>query len=88
MTIKLAITSDHGGYALKEYLKSNFKALPVEWVDLGPDSENSVDYPDFGKKLADLVELPPGMDQAMADPHLDRMSRIAGQGVGHLNRWP
>lgn len=55
MTIKLAITSDHGGYALKEYLKSNFKAVPVEWVDLGPDSDASVDYPDYGKKIADAI---------------------------------
>lgn len=55
MTIKLAIASDHAGFALKEYLKKNFTAQPVEWVDLGPDSTASVDYPDFGKKLADYV---------------------------------
>ena len=55
MTIKLAIASDHAGFALKEYLKKNFVAVPVEWVDLGPDSTASVDYPDFGKKLADAV---------------------------------
>jgi ribose 5-phosphate isomerase B len=55
MTIKLAIASDHAGFALKEYLKKNFTAVPVEWVDLGPDSTASVDYPDFGKKLADAV---------------------------------
>ncbi|MFA5591953.1 MAG: ribose 5-phosphate isomerase B [Micavibrio sp.] len=55
MTFRLGITSDHGGFALKEFLKKNFNAVPVEWVDFGTDSENSVDYPDFGKKLADAV---------------------------------
>ncbi|PZQ45100.1 MAG: ribose 5-phosphate isomerase B [Micavibrio aeruginosavorus] len=55
MTIKLAIASDHAGFTLKEYLKKNFSAVKVEWVDLGPDSTDSVDYPDFGKKLADAV---------------------------------
>lgn len=55
MTIKLAIASDHAGFALKEYLKKNFSAVPVEWLDLGADGTASVDYPDFGKKLADAV---------------------------------
>ena len=55
MTIKIAIASDHGGYNLKEFLKSNFKALPIEWVDLGTYSAESVDYPEYGKKLADAV---------------------------------
>lgn len=55
MTIKLAIASDHAGFALKEHLKKNFNAVPVEWVDLGPYAAESVDYPDYGKKLADAV---------------------------------
>lgn len=55
MTIKLAIASDHAGYALKEHLKKTFKAVPVEWVDLGTHAAESVDYPDYGKKLAAAV---------------------------------
>lgn len=55
MTIKLAIASDHAGFPLKEYLKKNFAAAPVEWVDLGTYSDESVDYPDFGKKIAEAV---------------------------------
>ena len=55
MTIKLAIASDHAGFALKEYLIKNFSAVKVEWLDLGPDTNASVDYPDFGKKLAEAV---------------------------------
>lgn len=57
MTTKLAIASDHAGYALKEYLKENFTAVPVEWLDLGTDSSDSVDYADFGKKLAAAVAM-------------------------------
>jgi ribose 5-phosphate isomerase B len=81
MTIKLAITSDHGGFALKEFLKSNFKAVPVEWVDLGPDSEASVDYPDYGKKIAD----------AIVAGDADRGIAICGTGIGisiAINRNP
>lgn len=55
MTIKLAIASDHAGFSLKESLKKNFKAVPVEWLDLGTHSADSVDYPDFGKKIAQSV---------------------------------
>ena len=55
MTKKLAIASDHAGFPLKEYLKKNFKAVPVEWVDLGTYSAESVDYPDYGKKVAEVV---------------------------------
>lgn len=73
MTLKLAITSDHGGFALKEYLKNNFKAVPVEWVDLGTDSAaQSVDYPDFGKKIADVV----------AKGEADKGIAICGSGIG------
>ncbi len=55
MTIKLAIASDHAGFPLKEYLKKNFKALAVEWVDLGTNAADSVDYPDYGDKVAKAV---------------------------------
>jgi len=49
----IAIACDHGGYDLKEQIKSRF--ADVEWLDLGCDSTDSVDYPDFGSKLADTV---------------------------------
>jgi ribose 5-phosphate isomerase B len=72
MTLKLAIASDHGGFALKEYLKSNFKAVPVDWVDLGTYSEESVDYPDYGKKLADGI----------AAGDFEKGIAICGTGIG------
>src|SRR6185437_17046380 len=50
----VAIACDHGGFALKEALKI---ALPdVTWLDLGTNSAESVDYPDFAGKLADAIK--------------------------------
>src|SRR5579871_6557767 len=50
----VAIACDHGGFALKEALEA---ALPdVSWLDLGTDSADSVDYPDFAGKLADAIK--------------------------------
>lgn len=72
MTIKLAIASDHAGFALKEALKSSFKAVPVQWVDLGTNSTDSVDYPDYGQKLADCV----------ASGQADFGVAVCGSGIG------
>ena len=50
----VALACDHGGFALKEALKI---ALPdVKWLDLGTNSADSVDYPDFAGKLADAIK--------------------------------
>lgn len=72
MTLKLAIASDHAGFALKDFLIKNFKAVPVEWIDLGTNSAESVDYPDFGRKLADAV----------AGGAADKGVAICGSGIG------
>ncbi len=53
MIQKIAIASDHGGYSLKEAIKERFSSF--EWIDLGTDSTESVDYPEFGKAVADAV---------------------------------
>ncbi len=48
----IAVGSDHGGYKLKEAVKELLqqRGIPVE--DLGTDNGDSVDYPDFGEKVA------------------------------------
>ena len=51
--MKIAIASDHRGYKLKKYLIKNLKNIEI--VDLGTDSEKSVDYPDFAFKLGEYV---------------------------------
>jgi ribose 5-phosphate isomerase B len=52
MTISVAIASDHAGLNLKTILKETFRDVPVDWLDLGTHSPDSVDYPDFAEKLA------------------------------------
>ena len=53
--MKILIACDHGGFELKEAIKADFQNH--EWVDLGCDSSDiSVDYPDFGKALADKIQ--------------------------------
>jgi ribose 5-phosphate isomerase B len=51
----VAIASDHAGFQLKEVLKAELAALGHGVLDLGPDSEASVDYPDFGEKMAGAI---------------------------------
>ncbi|MBW2980341.1 ribose 5-phosphate isomerase B [Candidatus Woesearchaeota archaeon] len=53
--MKITIASDHAGYKLKEELKKYLQELGHEAEDLGTDSEESVDYPDYGKKAAKQV---------------------------------
>ena len=51
----LIIGSDHGGLSLKTALKSYLKRRGFDVTDAGTDSTNSVDYPDFGQKVAEAV---------------------------------
>jgi len=51
---KIFIASDHAGYNLKYSVISKF-SRKQKIIDLGPDSNNSVDYPDYAKKLSKKV---------------------------------
>lgn len=53
--MKIAVASDHGGYALKEQVKEHLLKRGYEVVDLGTDSEESVDYPEYGKICGEVV---------------------------------
>jgi ribose 5-phosphate isomerase B len=53
--MKFYIATDHAGFALKEFVKEYVNSKGHEIIDLGPDSDDRVDYPDFGKKCADAV---------------------------------
>lgn len=53
--MKVAIASDHAGFKLKEALKAYLKSQRHETIDCGTGSEDSVDYPDLGKKVAGQV---------------------------------
>src|ERR1700716_3823405 len=53
--MKIAIASDHAGYEEKERLKPLLDELGIEYEDLGTVSEESVDYPDYARKVAEEV---------------------------------
>lgn len=78
MTIYFA--SDHAGNSLRQTLLSYVKTAGHDVVDLGPEEEGSVDYPDFGVKLA----------VALKQDHAGRGIAICGSGIGisiALNRF-
>ncbi|MBF0549838.1 MAG: ribose 5-phosphate isomerase B [Deltaproteobacteria bacterium] len=52
---KILIGSDHGGYTLKESLKKFLSARGHEVIDVGTDSESSVDYPNYAMEVAKRV---------------------------------
>ena len=51
----IAIAADNAGYALKEVLKEELEACGLDVIDLGTDSDASVDYPDFGRAVGEAV---------------------------------
>jgi ribose 5-phosphate isomerase B len=53
---KICIGSDHAGYKLKEFIKDFLIKKNVSIIDLGPNDENSVDYPDYAKKVSNRVK--------------------------------
>lgn len=53
--MKIALASDHAGFAEKERLKPLLLELGLEFEDLGTVSEASVDYPDYARKVAERV---------------------------------
>jgi ribose 5-phosphate isomerase B len=53
--LRVAVGADHGGYPLKETLKSHLQSLGYQVVDCGTNSTEAVDYPDFAYAVAQLV---------------------------------
>ncbi|WP_341910442.1 ribose 5-phosphate isomerase B [Ferrovibrio terrae] len=51
----VALAADHAGFELKNLLRDELKAQGYDVLDLGTNSSDSVDYPDFGRKLAETV---------------------------------
>ena len=44
------IATDHAGFAIKEFVKEVVANLGCEVIDLGPENDDRVDYPDFARK--------------------------------------
>lgn len=53
--MKIVIGSDHGGYLLKEHLKKYLEENNYDIEDYGTHSLESVDYPEFGQRVAEAV---------------------------------
>ena len=53
--MKIAIGADHAGYEEKEKVKKTLDDLGIQYEDFGTTSTESVDYPDYAKKVADGV---------------------------------
>lgn len=79
--MRIAIASDHAALDLKAELREWLVEQGHEVADLGPDTTDSVDYPDYGYKLASVV----------ADGTAERGIALCGSGVGismSVNRNP
>ena len=70
--MRIALASDHAGYAEKERLKTVLSDLGVEFDDLGTRSEESVDYPDYARAVAEQV----------ADGRVEQGLLVCGSGTG------
>ena len=53
---RICIASDHAGYKNKEIIKDFLVEKNVSIIDLGPPNENSVDYPDYAKKVSKRIK--------------------------------
>jgi ribose 5-phosphate isomerase B len=79
--MRIAIASDHAALALKSALAEYLRAAGHDVADLGPHDEASVDYPDYGYRLA----------SAIADGSAERGVALCGSGIGisiAVNRNP
>ena len=70
--MNISIGCDHGGYALKEHIKTYLEKQGHTLLDCGTYSTESCDYPDFGKAAA----------QAVADGRCERGIVICTTGIG------
>ncbi len=68
----IAIGCDHGGFALKQEIMKHLTARGLEFKDFGTYSEDSCDYPVYGKAVANAV----------AGGECDRGILICGTGIG------
>ena len=70
--MKIAIASDHAGYEEKERLKPLLDELGIQYEDLGTVSTDSVDYPDYARKVGEEV----------ASGHVEQGLLVCGSGTG------
>ena len=79
--MRIALASDHAGFALKDELAAWLRDSGHVVIDLGTNSPDSVDYPEFGTRLG----------KAVASGEADRGIAVCGSGIGisiAVNRNP
>jgi ribose 5-phosphate isomerase B len=70
--MRIALSADHAGYELKDRLAAWLTETGHEVIDLGTNSADSVDYPDYGARLG----------RAVASGEADRGIAVCGSGIG------
>jgi ribose 5-phosphate isomerase B len=70
--MRIALSADHAGYELKDRLAAWLSETGHEVIDLGTNSADSVDYPDYGARLG----------RAVSSGEADRGIAICGSGIG------
>ena len=70
--MKVALGSDHAGFAIKDIVKKSIENFGAEVLDFGTFSSDSVDYPDYASKVA----------LAVSKGQADRGILICGSGIG------
>jgi ribose 5-phosphate isomerase B len=70
--LKIAISSDHGGNKLRKEIIDLLTELGVSYEDFGPQTDDSVDYPDYARPVAEGVQ----------SGKFDRGILICGTGIG------
>ena len=79
--MRIALAADHAGYMLKDELAHWLREQAHEVIDLGTNGPESVDYPEYGRKLAGAV----------ASGEAERGIAVCGSGIGisiAINREP
>jgi ribose 5-phosphate isomerase B len=72
LAMRIALSADHAGFDLKDQLAAWLAEAGHEIIDLGTDSSDSVDYPDFGARLG----------EALASGRAERGIAVCGSGIG------
>jgi ribose 5-phosphate isomerase B len=78
---RIAVGCDHGGWDLKEHITHLLTKWDYEWVNMGTDSPESVDYPDYGRCVV----------EAIIQGQVERGILICGTGIGMsivANKYP
>jgi len=79
--MEIGLACDHGGFELKEEVKTFLKSMGFKPVDLGTFNEDSVDYPDYGILVAEKI----------SKGEMERGILICGTGIGMsivANKFP